>query len=277
MNGRNPVMTWCMTVSSLTATLAGTLALGSGNALWQHLLFVVVLLTTIPVLGYFLLIGIYHTSRWSQRQAPVLPWRRVHWSIPVSAVAIGVVVLGISQLGGSHGTPTLRTSGSRSATALIGPRNTENATDGFLAPPGTVKFSADGKTVSVDDCADKAAKGKAAGLVYMWNVATGKLETSLSVPPHGHPDCGNMPVTAFSRDGKFLAVGDTNSDVTYVLHAGNDRLAVSHDTQYGGLVADITFSPNSRILAVADADGNTALWRFWPLAMETVGPIFGTS
>ncbi len=91
MNGRNPAMVWCMTVSSLTATLAGTLAIGAGHRFWQHALFVVVLITTIPVLGYFFLIGAYYTSRWLQRYLPVLPWRRVHWSIPAGAAAIGVV------------------------------------------------------------------------------------------------------------------------------------------------------------------------------------------
>jgi len=260
LNARNPAMTWSMTVSSLTATLGGTLALGSGHTIWEHVLFWVVLVTTIPVLGYFLLIGLVNTSRWMQRRLPALPWRRVYWSIPVGAVAIGVLILAISQLvGGSQPTPA-PPGGGQSVTALVGPDNTYDATEGLLTAPGTVTFSADGRTVAVDDCTGNQAKGRAIGRVYLWSVATRKLETSLSVPPHGRPDCGNMPVSAFSRNGKLLAVGDTNGDITYLWHAGSDRLAASLDPQYGETVADVAFSPDSQTLAVEDSEGDTVLW-----------------
>jgi hypothetical protein len=82
MNGRNPMVNWCITVSSLTAALAATLALGTSHGFWQRVLFFVALSTTLPALGYFLLIGAYHSNRWMKQRLPTLPWRRVHWSIP---------------------------------------------------------------------------------------------------------------------------------------------------------------------------------------------------
>lgn len=262
MSGRNPVITWCISVSSLTATLSGMLATDSGHGFWNHVLFWVVLVTTIPALGYMLLVGAGHTSRWFGQRLSVISWRRVHWSIPVGAIVISLAALGISQLvsGGGHAASTPQ-SGSQSVTTLVGPDNTLDATEGLSTAPGTVAFSADGKTVAVDDCAGgDYTKGKAAGRVYLWSVATHKLETSLSVPPHGSPDCGNMPVSAFSRDGKLLATGDTNSDVTYLWHAGSDRLTATLDPQYGGTVTDVAFSPDSRTLVVVNEQGDTTLW-----------------
>lgn len=63
-----------------------------------------------------------------------------------------------------------------------------------------------------------------------------------------------------SRDGKFLAAGDTNSDITYLWHAGSGRFAAELNPQNGEMVNDVAFSPGSRTLAVAYSQGDTALW-----------------
>ena len=60
---------------------------------------------------------------------------------------------------------------------------------------------------------------------------------------------------AFSHDGKVLAVGDFNGEITIVRASEPETLKAHHKKE----VRSLAFSPNDTILASASADGTIML------------------
>ena len=128
------------------------------------------------------------------------------------------------------------------------PITTLSASGSVLAQ---VLFSPDGKLL---------AASNDTGQVYLWDVSSRRLITTLTPFGSSH---GYALYTwlAFSPDGSTLAVaGGTAPD-------GAVRLWTVASQTWGATLTDphansagVTFSPDGRVLAVADANGNVYLW-----------------
>jgi WD40 repeat protein/serine/threonine protein kinase len=118
--------------------------------------------------------------------------------------------------------------------------------------PASVAFSPDGKTV--------AAAISLAGVVKVWDVATGELKKTL--------ERGNgLNTVAFSPDGKSLASGgEQRSVIVWDLATGNRQFTfVGH----GDFVLAVAFSPDRKTLASASNDRTVKLWDLAAVEPET--------
>jgi WD40 repeat protein len=110
-------------------------------------------------------------------------------------------------------------------------------------PVGTIKFSADGRTV---------ATGSIDGAVRLWNSDTGA--------PVGQPMKGSGYVTslALSRDGRLLAVGCSCAS----LQLWDTRTFQPHGNvmHMDSVPRTAAFSPDGRTLAAGGDDGKIGLW-----------------
>jgi WD40 repeat protein len=110
-------------------------------------------------------------------------------------------------------------------------------------PVGTIKFSADGRTV---------ATGSIDGAIRLWNSDTGA--------PVGKPMKGSGYVTslALSRDGRLLAVGCSCAS----LQLWDTRTFQPHGSvmHMDSVPRTAAFSPDGRTLAAGGDDGKIGLW-----------------
>jgi WD40 repeat protein len=110
-------------------------------------------------------------------------------------------------------------------------------------PVGTIKFSADGRTV---------ATGSIDGAIRLWNSDTGA--------PVGQPMKGSGYVTslALSRDGRLLAVGCSCAS----LQLWDTRTFQPHGNvmHMDSVPRTAAFSPDGRTLAAGGDDGKIGLW-----------------
>jgi WD40 repeat protein len=110
-------------------------------------------------------------------------------------------------------------------------------------PVGTIKFSADGRTV---------ATGSVDGTIRLWNSDTGA--------PVGQPMKGTGYVTslALSSDGRFLAVGCSCASVQ--LWDTGTFQPVGRLMNMDSVPRTAAFSPDGRTLAAGADDGTIRLW-----------------
>jgi WD40 repeat protein len=110
-------------------------------------------------------------------------------------------------------------------------------------PVGTIKFSADGRTV---------VTGSVDGTVRLWNASTGV--------PVGKPMTGAGYVTAIglSSDGRLLAIGCSCSSVQ-LWDTGTFK-PIGNPMNMDSVPRTAAFSPDGRTLAAGADDGTIRLW-----------------
>jgi RNA polymerase sigma factor (sigma-70 family) len=109
-----------------------------------------------------------------------------------------------------------------------------------------VAFSPDGKWL---------ACGAVDGIVYLWEVATGKLHKQLRVPRGPQV---SLPVIAFSPDGKQLASGGGDKMVRlWDVATGTEVRSFAGHTDR---VTSVAVAPGGKVLASAGADQTVRLW-----------------
>ncbi len=88
----------------------------------------------------------------------------------------------------------------------------------------------------------------------LWNTATRTKMDRLSI------DEGNATVNgvAFSPDGKALAAGDTDGNLTVWNPVTRSR--IGHALRAGSTIQSVAFSPNGKIVAAGDNAGNVVFW-----------------
>ncbi len=114
-----------------------------------------------------------------------------------------------------------------------------------------IAFSSDGTELA----AGTSNSSYNAGSIVLWNVASGKVVTTL-VDPGGRGVGGGV---AISPDGALLAAADANN-ITYVWNLATGKLARKLDDATGQDTFGVAFSPAGDTLAVADGDGHAYLW-----------------
>jgi WD40 repeat protein len=112
----------------------------------------------------------------------------------------------------------------------------------------TLAFSPDGATL---------AEGQSDGSIYLWDVATGNLTSTLGPAPAS----GSIQALAFSPDGT-LAAGNSNGS-TYLWNAasGNQTGTLTDPGPAASRqVRAVAFSQDGETLAVGDSDRGVYLW-----------------
>ena len=98
----------------------------------------------------------------------------------------------------------------------------------------------------------KDFKVEAVGRVQFWDVASGREIAAIT--GHGRA----VSKVAFSRDGKLLASGGTDSTIKIWDVASKKELRMM--TGHTAAIESIDFSPDGRLLASASDDGSTFVW-----------------
>jgi WD40 repeat protein len=128
--------------------------------------------------------------------------------------------------------------------------------NGLTAPPAlrldnpptvlSISFSPDNKTV---------ATGSGFGEIRIWDPVSGELLGQMQAS-------GNAVQAAFSPDGSLLAAGSSGFQPDYAVRLWDPARSEIVHTLEGHIrdIKDLTFSPDSRLLASCDGDGFTHLW-----------------
>src|SRR6185369_1194181 len=98
----------------------------------------------------------------------------------------------------------------------------------------------------------KNLKVEAVGRVQLWDVGSGR--EIAAIKGHGR----GVSKVAFSRDGKLLASGGTDSTIKIWDVATQKELSTL--TGHTAAIESIDFSPDGRLLASAADDGSTFIW-----------------
>jgi WD40 repeat protein len=89
------------------------------------------------------------------------------------------------------------------------------------------------------------------GHVKLWNTVTGSALWD-------QPDCGSASAAAFSRDGRWIAVGNMEKTIKLLdATTGRQKGTLSG---HNGLITALAFSPDARILASGSADHTIRFW-----------------
>ena len=117
-----------------------------------------------------------------------------------------------------------------------------------------VDFSPDGRTLAI-------AGGE--GRVELWDVATRKKRRELSDPAGASSDEPALATVRFSPDGSVLAAGGQEANHVTLWDAASGRVIgapiETHPPQLGG-AHSISFSPDSKRIAVPGAPGTVGIW-----------------
>jgi tRNA A-37 threonylcarbamoyl transferase component Bud32 len=118
---------------------------------------------------------------------------------------------------------------------------------GIIAPSvSSVAFAPNGTTLAVADVY---------GSTYLWNTATGTIDTTLADPS----DIGSVDSLAFAPDGTTLATGNFNGTVS-LWDTTTGKLITTLRDPDGADVQSVAFAPHGTILAAGGQLGTTYLW-----------------
>jgi WD40 repeat protein len=104
--------------------------------------------------------------------------------------------------------------------------------------------------VAVSDVAGSTGDG----VVYLWNVATGKLVKSLE--SFFNSEFADI---AFTPNGNFLAAGDTSGDISF-WNVGTGKYLDTLSDPLGKGIIGVAFSPSGDALASTDTAGDAYVW-----------------
>jgi WD40 repeat protein len=96
------------------------------------------------------------------------------------------------------------------------------------------------------------------GSVYSWDVATWHLAAAVTSP--GTALEQGSVAWAFSPDGTLHAVGPSYSTSTTVYRVATGHVVGTFGDPDKVGIASVGFSPDSKVLAAADENGNISLW-----------------
>jgi WD40 repeat protein len=133
-------------------------------------------------------------------------------------------------------------------------------TNGF--PVGSLAFSPDGRTLIVGGSKHHFLVGDRGGLQF-WDVPS--QQATGTIPG----DASDIVQVALSDDGLVLATGHQRGAVT-LWDAQTRRLLHRFESQFGGAVLSLAFSPTEPLLAASDWGGNIVLHN--TTTMEVVPP-----
>ena len=123
-----------------------------------------------------------------------------------------------------------------------------------VAPVSCSGFSSNGRMLITGDIEGNA---------YVWDKAT----HAINVRPAAtlsDPDGGALTAVALSPDGTLAATFDSANNAIYLWDVASRSLVAAVTDQNGKSVVGLSFSPNGRELAAADANGNTYVYRINP-------------
>jgi WD40 repeat protein len=119
--------------------------------------------------------------------------------------------------------------------------------DGLCGGVSALAFSVDGTTL---------AAGYSSGLVRLWDVASGKERATLEA--HG-PRSGAVTALEWSPDGTALATAVSTEGLVRLWKPRNGEPLGTLPAKSGWVNA-LAFTPDGRILAMAQSDGCTTFW-----------------
>jgi WD40 repeat protein len=124
----------------------------------------------------------------------------------------------------------------------------------------SIAFSPDGTMLAAGASGGPKSGSQTRGITYLLNVANGNRIAKLT--PGGGAE-------AFSPNGAMLATaGGPHNNATYLWNVHTHALIATLNDPRGSRVESVSFSPNGKMLATNDRNGNVKLWRL-PLGTRT--------
>jgi serine/threonine-protein kinase len=164
--------------------------------------------------------------------------------VVVAAAVVAVIILGRPEArgrsGGAPPTPTPVPATATPSSNTFVPLRT-------LAPAGDAR----GVNAVAFSSLGRLATAGNSGIVYLWDPSTGARQATLTT-------ASPVTATAFSPDGKTLAVGDRAGQID--LWDLTSQPPAALDDPQGAQVEAVAFSPAGKILATGDSAGITYLW-----------------
>lgn len=111
------------------------------------------------------------------------------------------------------------------------------------------------KSVAVSPYGSPVATSDIKGTAYVWDTATGRLVSTLSVPKH------ELDIVALSPDGRLAAGGSIGDNTINVWDATTGKLIAAVTDPDGHRATGLTFNAGNTELAVTDANVNVNVWK----------------